>query len=152
MYKKYKVMLTPEERESLSRLISIGKAAAQKILHARILLKADEGPSGPAWTDQQMVAALEVSSRTIERVRQRSVEEGLAAALQRKKQIRPPHKKWDGEKEAHLIALACSAPPQGRTRWTMQLLADKMVELCLFESISDEAIRTTLKKMNSNPG
>ena len=150
--KKYKVILTEEERKELQQLITNGKAAAKKILHARILLKADESPTGPAWSDLQIQDALEVSTRTIERLRQHSVEEGLQAALHRKERAHPPRKKWDGEKEAHLIALACSTPPTGRIRWTTGLLADKRVELSLVESISDEAIGTTLKKTNSNPG
>ena len=130
-------------------MIAAGKATAQKLAHARILLKADAAPGGPAWTDEQIAAAVEVSVATVERVRQRFVEQGLEAALVRKPQDRPSReRKLDGRAEAHLIALACSPAPEGRTAWTMQLLADKLVELQVVDSISDETLRRTLKKTN----
>jgi transposase len=151
--KKYKVTLIAEERESLQSLISAGKAAASRLAHARILLKADEAPGAPAWPDHQIADAFEVDLRTVERIRKRFVEEGLEAALARKKQVRPSHTpKLDGAGEARLIALACSQPPEGRTSWTLQLLADKLVELQVVGSISDETVRQTLKKTNSSRG
>jgi transposase len=147
--KKYKVTLTAEERQDLHDLIAAGKAAAQKLAHARILLKADAAEGGPAGTDDRIAGAVEVSVATVERVRQRFVEQGLEAALVRKPQDRPSReRKLDGRAEAHLIALACSAPPGGRSEWTMQLLADKLVELEVVDSVSDETVRRTLKKTN----
>jgi transposase len=151
--KKYKVTLTADERQALHDLIAAGKAAALKLAHARILLKADAAPEGPAWTDERIAEAVEVNLTTVERVRQRFVEEGLEAALVRKKQVRPSReRKLDGEGEARLIALACSEPPQGRCAWTLQLLADKLVELHVVDSISDETVRQVLKKTNSSRG
>jgi transposase len=151
--KKYKVTLTADERQWLHDLIAAGKAAALKLAHARILLKADAAPEGPAWTDERIAEAVEVNLTTVERVRQRFVEEGLEAALVRKKQVRPSReRKLDGEGEARLIALACSEPPQGRSAWTLQLLADKLVELHVVDSISDETVRQVLKKTNSSRG
>ena len=145
--KKYRVTLTAEERRGLQDLIAAGKAAAQKLAHARILLKADAAPGGPAWTDERIAEAVEVSCATVERVRQRFVEQGLEAALVRKPQDRPSRlPKLDGRAEAHLGALACSKPPEGRAEWTMQLLADKLVELEVVDSISDETVRRTLQK------
>jgi transposase len=151
--KRYKVTLTDEERGQLQALIAAGKAAARKLAHARILLKADASPGGPAWTDQRIVEALEVGVATVERVRQRFVEEGLEAALGRKKPDRPSRqRKLDGRAEARLIALACSAPPQGRTEWTMKLLADRLVELEVVDAVSDETVRRVLKKTRSSRG
>ena len=145
--KKYRVTLTAEERRGLQELIASGKAAAQKLAHARVLLKADISRGGPACTDQQIADALGVGTATVERVRRRFVEHGLEAALVRKAQDRPSRlPKLDGRAEAHLIALACSKPPAGRAEWTMQLLADKLVELRLVDSISDETVRRTLQK------
>jgi transposase len=151
--KKYKVTLTVDERRGLLDLIAAGTAAAKKLLHARILLKADAAPGGPAWTDDRIAEAVEVNLRTVERVRQRFVEDGLEAALVRKKQDRPSReRKLDGDGEARLIAVACSQPPQGRGGWTLQLLADKLVELHVVDSISDETVRQVLKKTNSSRG
>jgi len=151
--KKYKVTLTTDERQALHDLIAAGKAAALKLAHARILLKADAAPEGPAWTDDRIAEAFEVNLTTVERVRQRFVEQGLAAALVRKPQVRPSRqRKLDGDGEARLIALACSEPPQGRSAWTLQLLADKLVELHVVDSISDETVRQVLKKTNSSRG
>ena len=145
--KKYRVTLTAEERQGLQELIASGKAAAQKLAHARILLKADAAPDGPGWTDERIAEAVELSIATVERVRRRFVEHGLEAALVRKPQDRPSRlPKLDGRAEAHLVALACSKPPEGRTAWTMQLLADKLVELQIVDSISDETVRRTLQK------
>ncbi len=147
--KKYRVTRTAEARQDLHTLIAAGKATAQKLAQARLLLKADAAPGGPAWTDERIAAAVEVGVATVERVRQRFVEQGLEAALVRKPQDRPSReRKLDGRVEAHLIALACSPTPEGRTAWTMQLLADKLVELQVVDSISDETVRRTLKKTN----
>jgi transposase len=147
--KKYIVTLTAEERQDLHDLIAAGKAAAKKLAHARILLKADAADGGPAWPDHRIADALEVSSATIERARRRFVEQGLEAALVRKPQERPSRlPTLDGRAEARLIALACSAPPDGRAAWTMQLLADKLVELQVVPTVSDETVRRALKKMS----
>jgi hypothetical protein len=147
--KKYIVTLTADERQALLDLIAAGKAAAQKLAHARILLKADAAESGPAWPDDRIAEAIETSVATIERVRRRFVEQGLEAALARKEQARPSRQPTlDGRAEARLIALACSAPPDGRKAWTMQLLADRLVELEIVPSISDETVRRSLKKAN----
>jgi transposase len=151
--KKYKVTLTAEERNSLQSLIVAKKTAAKKVLHARILLKADAGPDGPAWIDARIAEAFEVDGSTVERIRQRFVEQGLDAALDRKKQDRPSRQRTlDGAAEARLIALACSEPPAGRVRWTLRLLADKLVELEIVEAVSTETIRRALKKTSSSPG
>lgn len=147
--KKYRVTLTEEERQSLEHLISRGKGAARKLLHARILLKADEAVG---WGDEKISDALDVSLSTIGRVRQRFVEEGVAAALERKAPNRVYQRRLDGEQEAHLVALVCSPPPEDRGRWTLKLLAEKMVELEYVESVAPETVRQTLKKMNSSPG
>jgi transposase len=144
--KKYVVTLTAEERQALSDLIAAGQAAAPKLAPARILLKAAAADGGPAWSDGQIAEALEVSVATVERVRRRFVEPGLEAALVRQPQARPSRERaLDGRAEARLIALACSAPPDGRTAWTMRLRADKLVELEVVPSISDEAVRRALK-------
>ncbi len=151
--KKYKVTLTADERQQLSELIAAGKAAAQKLAHARILLKADAAEGGPAWPDARIAEAFEVSIATVERVRQRFVEQGLEAALGRKPQDRPSRpRKLDGRAEARLIALACSAPPEGRKEWTMQLLADQLVELQVVDTVCDETVRRALKKTSSSRG
>ena len=151
--KKYKVTLTAEERQQLSDLIASGKAAAQKLAHARVLLKADAADGGPAWPDARIAEAVDVSIATVERLRQRFVEQGLEAALGRKKQDRPSRpRKLDGRAEARLIALACSAPPDGRKAWTMKLLADRLVELEVVDSVSDETVRRALKKTRSSRG
>src|SRR6266540_2214412 len=146
MHKNYWVTLTPEERQTLHDLIGAGKGAARRLAHARILLKADQSPNGPAWTDAAIAEAVEVSIPTIERVRRRFVEESFAAALDPRRPEKPRLRKFDGRQEAHLIALACSPPPTGAARWTLQLLADKMVELTYVDSLSYETVRRTLKK------
>jgi transposase len=151
--KKYKVTLTPDERLQLQKLIAAGKGAAKKLAHARILLKADAAPGGPACSDGPIARAVEVSADTVARVRQRFVEQGLEAALGRKKQDRPSRERvLDGRAEAKLIALACAAPPDGRAAWTMQLLADRLVELEVVEAVSDETVRRVLKKTRSSRG
>ena len=151
--KRYRGTPTAEERQGLQEMIAAGKAAAQKLAHARILLKADAAAGGPAWPDARIAEAVEVSIATVERVRQRFVEQGLEAALGRKKQDRPSRpRKLDGRAEARLIALACSAPPEGRKEWTMQLLADKLVELEVVGAVCDETVRRALKKTRSSRG
>jgi transposase len=151
--KKYKVTLTPDERQQLQKLITAGKASAKKLAHARILLKADAAEGGPAWSDSRIAKAIEVSIDTVARVRERFVEQGLEAALVRKKQDKPSRERvLDGRAEAKLIALACSAAPDGRESWTMQLLADKLVELKIVDSVSDETVRRVLKKTRSSRG
>jgi len=151
--KKYKVTLTYDERQQLQEMIAAGKAAAKKLAHARILLKADEAEGGPAWSDSVIAEAVEVNPDTVARVRERFVEQGLEAALVRKKQEKPSREPvLDGRGEAKLISLACSTPPDGRQEWTMQLLADRLVELKIVDSISDETVRRTLKKTRSSRG
>ncbi len=153
MQKKYHVTLTPEERGELERMISAGKAAARKLTHARILLKADEAEGGPGWTDVQIAEALDVGLSTVWRVRQRFVEEGVDVAITPKPSARVYVRKLDGAGEARLVKLACSAPPQGRKRWTLQLLADRMVVLGHAEDgLSYETVRRVLKKTRSSPG
>ena len=145
MPKKYIVRLSDEERQQLTELISKGKTAAYKIRHANILLKADA--DGPAWTDERIAESFAVSLNTVMGVRQRLVEQGLEAALTRKKQAHPSRQpRLDGEGEARLIALRCSAPPDGHARWTLRLLADQAVALEIVEAISHETVRQALKK------
>lgn len=152
MLKKYVVRLSSDERAALTKLISVGNAAARVQSHARILLKADQGPEGPGVIDAEIVAALQVSPRTVERVREALVTEGLQEALYRRPARGHRPRRLDGEQEAHLIALACSPPPDGRTHWTMRLLADGLVELQVVDAISPETVRQTLKKTKSSPG
>jgi transposase len=153
LQKKYHVTLTAEERGELERMISVGKAAARKLAHARILLKADEAEGGPAWADEQIAQALDVGLSTVWRVRRRFVEEGTEAAVAPKPSTRVYARKLDGAGEARLVMLACSAPPQGRKRWTLQLLADRMVVLGHAEDgLSYETVRRVLKKTRSSPG
>jgi hypothetical protein len=145
MNKKYIVRLTEQERAPLDALIRKGKSAAYKIKHANILLKADA--DGAAWRDAAIAAAFSVPPRTVAGIRERFVEQGLEAALARKKQARPSQQPiFDGAAEAHLIALHCSEPPAGHARWTLRLLADRVVELEIVASASHETVRRTLKK------
>lgn len=146
MNKKYIIKLTLEERAGLQQMISVGKAAARKLLHARILLKADASPEGPGWADEQISEALEVSPATIGRVRQQFVEQSLTAALERRLPRGHRIRRLDGDGEAHLIALACSTAPPGHARWAIRLLADKVVELKYVERIGRETVRQVLKK------
>jgi len=151
--KKHIVRLSMEERESLAKLITSGRGPARMFTRGRILLKADQGGNGPGWSDERISEALEVTVQTIERVRKQFVEEGFDAVLSRRKYTQKiSRKKIDGDVEAHLVALSCSKPPQGRARWTLRLLADSIVELGYVESISHEAVRQTLKKTNLNRG
>jgi len=150
--KIYKVVLSEDERSDLKRMISIGKGAARKLAHARILLACDEGGASRHVSDTEVAASVHVSRPTVERVRKAFVEEGLERALNAKRpqQTRPP--KFDGESEARLIAVACSEPPQGRARWTLKLLVDELVQLNVFDSVSTEAVRCVLKKTNLSLG
>lgn len=144
MAKRYRVTLTAEERDELDRLISRGKADARKLTHARVLLQADASEGGPGWLDAAISDALRVSVRTIERVRQRFVEDGLLAALLPKPSLRVYARKLDGSQEARLIALACSDPPAGKKRWTLRLLAEQMVALEVVPDLSHETVRQVL--------
>jgi transposase len=148
MKKKYPVILDGSERDNLKSLIAAGTAPARKLTHARILLKADQSPEGPAWVDEEVAEAVEVSQPTVSRVRKQYFEEGLDAALNRRPPNREYHRKLDGEQEARLVALACSEPPEGQARWSLRLLADRMVELEVVEKISYQTVRRTLKKTN----
>ena len=152
MKKKYIVTLTEEERRTLQMMLMRGKAAARKLTHARVLLKADASPGGPNWSDNTIAKNLEVGCATVERVRKQFVEEGLEAAVARRKPRRQYAKTLDGDAEAHLIALACSPAPAGRSRWTLRLLADRMVALEYVEAVSKDTVHRTLKKTNSSPG
>jgi len=149
---KYVVRLTAEERAELEALIGPSRISAEKQLRARLLLKADEGEFGPAWLDQQLIEAFGVSRSKIMRLRRQFVQEGFQAVLVRRTSTQPRHRKLNGEQEARLIAVACSAPPSGRARWTLQLLADKLVELQVVDSISPDCVRKTLKKTTSSRG
>ena len=149
--KKYIIKLSPDERDTLKKIITSGRGPARMFTRARILLKADQGDHGPNWLDEQISDALDVTVQTIERIRKQFVEEGFDAVLSRRQYTQKvSRKKIDGNVEAHLIALSCSEPPKGYVRWTLRLLADKIVELGYVETISHEAIRQTLKKTNLN--
>jgi hypothetical protein len=151
MNKKYRVTLTAEEREALQGLLARGKADVRCLKHAQILLKADQAEGGPGWSDERIAEALDAGIATVERMRQRFVEEGMPAALRPYRAgMRTYERKLDGGQEAHLIALACSAPPEGRARWTLRLLAARMVELKFVDTLSHETVRQTLKKTRSN--
>ncbi len=144
--KRYTVTLTETEREELHRLIAAGTAPARKLTHARILLKADQSPEGPGWVDDRIAEAVETSQPTVSRVRKQYVEEGLEAALNRRAPNREYHRKLDGEQEARLIALSCSEPPKGQARWSLRLLADKVVELEIASDVSYQTVGRILKK------
>ncbi len=152
MPKIYRVRLDRSERSLLKSFLRKKKCAAHRQRHARILLKADENAPNGALTDAKIAEAVEVGLATVQRVRRIFVEHGLDRALERKDPDRVYERKLDARGEAKLVALACEAPPSGRARWTMQLLADKLVELEIVDSIGREAVRTTLKKTRSNPG
>ena len=150
--KTFQVQLSLAERARLQTLVSSGSSSAHTHIHARILLKADQGLDGPGWTDAMICSALDVGMSTVARVRQTAVQQGLDAALQRKLPHRVYTRALDGAAEAHLVALACSTPPEGAGRWTLRLLAERMVELAYVEAVSHETVRQTLKKTNSNRG
>jgi hypothetical protein len=150
--KRYVVRLSADEREQLEALIRKGKSPAQRILKARILLKADVSGAGEGWSDSRIIKALETSPSMVYRVRKQLVEEGFEAVLSRKQRVTPAVARiFDGEKEAKLIALACSKPPQGRVRWTLRLLENKVVELGIVDRASDSTIGRALKKTLSSP-
>jgi transposase len=152
MEKRYRVTLTEQERGDLRKLVSTGKAAAKKLVRARIVLLADQAPGGPAKSDPEIVESLGCGRVTVERVRKQFVEDGLEATLQPTPRARNYERRLDGKAEAHLVALVCGSPPEGRSRWTLRLLADRMVALEYVEGVSYETVRRTLKKTNSNHG
>jgi transposase len=150
--KKYIVNLSQEQRHQLEDLISRGQTAARTLIHARVLLKADQGEHGPAWSDERIVEAIEVSLATVERIRQRFGERGLAEALNRRPQPeRPEKRKINGEQEAHLIALCCGSPPQGHDRWTVRLLAQSFVQLGYVDQVSHKTVWITLQNNQLKP-
>ena len=150
--KKYLVTLTADERDHLNDLLGRGKASALVLTRARILLKANQGEAGPGWTDRAIATALEVHHTTVARVRQQYAAGGLEAAVDRKAPEREYRRKLDGEQEAHLVALACSAPPEGRKRWTLRLLAERLVRLEVVDTVSYETVRQAFKQTTSSRG
>jgi len=150
--KIYKFTLEKEEREELTELVNKGKGNARRMRRARILLMADEAQENGGWKDAEVAKALSASVRTVERTRQKCVEEGVEAALNHTRPQKTRSKILDGETEARLVQLACSEAPEGREDWSMQLLADKLIELEVVETVSRETVRTTLKKMNLSLG
>jgi transposase len=152
MRKQHIVVLSEPERARLHTLIGQGVAPARALTHARILLKANQGEAGPGWTDRAIATALEVHHTTVARVRQQYAAGGLDAAVDRKAPDRAYRRKLDGEQEAHLVALACSAPPDGRKRWTLRLLAQRLVQLEVVDEISYETVRQALQQTASSRG
>jgi len=152
MRKIYRIQLSVEEREGLLAMVKKGKANRMRLMHGRILLKADENGEQGGWKDAEIAEALEIGQRTVERVRERCVEEGLEKALERRAGTRRYERKLDGSAEAHLIALACGPAPQGRAKWSLRLLADKLIELRVVDTISPPTLCRTLKKMNLSLG
>ncbi len=148
MAPRYKVTLTKEERKDLEVISTKGKRAARTILYARALLLLDAGDDGPKWLVQTVAEAVGVTTRSLEHLKKRFVEEGLTAAIERKKRVKPPREiRFGGEFEAHLLALACSDPPKGKVRWTVRLLAEKLIELKIVETVSPMTVCNILKKM-----
>jgi transposase len=143
---KYAVVLSDEQRAQLRTLVGHGVAPARRLAHARILLKADQGEGGAAWSDAAIAGALEVHPATVARVRQQFVVEGLEAALARRAPRREYPRKLDGEKEARLVAVACGTPPSGYERWSLRLLADELVRLDVVDTVSHETVRQTLQQ------
>lgn len=152
MKSKYAVCLSEEERARLRTLVGSGAAPARQVAHARILLKADQGDGGPGWNDAAIAGALEICTRTVARVRQQYVAEGLDAALRRRLPAREYPRALDGAAEARLIAVACGTPPAGRQEWSLRLLADELVRLEVVEAVSHETVRRTLKQTRSSRG
>ena len=149
MAPRYRVTLTEEERKELKAISSKGKRAARTVLYARALLLLDAGEQGPKWIVAKVAEALGTTTRSLEHLKKQFVEEGIISALNRKKRVKPPREiQFGGEFEAHLLALACSEVPEGRQRWTVRLLAEKMVELQIVPSVSPMTVCNTLKKMN----
>jgi transposase len=143
---KFVVRLAAGQRTQLEQMIAAGRHAAAALVHARILLKADTGRGGPGWADAPIADALECGTATVARVRKRFAQGGLDAAVHRRKPTGRQYRKLDGTQEAHLVALACSAPPDGKARWTLKMLADRLVELEVVDAVSDETVRRVLKK------
>jgi transposase len=150
--KKYKVTLSQEEREELMTITRKGKHTSKKVIHALVLLNCDEGKFSEKVKNEDVAKVLKIGPRTIDRVKKRFVEEGFESALTNKPTTRVYSRKADGDVEAHLVALSCSEPPEGFSRWSLRLLADKMVALEYVEDISYETVRRVLKKTNLNPG
>lgn len=150
--KRYKVTLTSEERAELTGLVNKGQGQARRLRRARIILMADEAQENGGWKDADIAQALDAQVRTVERTRQKCVEEGIEAALNHTRPKKTRGKVLDGAAEAHLAHLACIQAPDGHERWSLQMLADKLIELEVVETVSRETVRTTLKKMNLNPG
>jgi hypothetical protein len=148
MAKKYVLKLTPDERDELEQLVKKGKAAGWKLQRAQALLQCDQGPHGPGWTDELSAAAYGCTTRTLESWRKQAVEAGPLSLLQRQPRLTPPvPPKLDGEQQARLTALACSQPPTGYARWTLRLLAERLVELAIVDTIAHETVRRALKKV-----
>jgi len=152
MRKQHMVVLSEQERARLHTLIGQGSAPARALTRARILLKASQGEAGPGWTDRAIATALEVHHTTVARVRQQYAAGGLAAAVDRKAPEREYLRKLDGEQEARLVVLACSTPPGGRKRWTLRLLAERLVQLEVVDTVSHETVRQALKQTSSSHG
>jgi transposase len=152
MEKRYRVTLTEEERKELRSMVSVGKAAARKLVRARVLLLADQAEGGAAKSDPEIIDALGCGRATVERIRKQFVEEGLEETLQPKPSTRIYQRRLDGKAEAHLVAIACGAPPEGRSRWTLRLLGDRLVALGHVDSIAHETVRRTLKKTSLSLG
>lgn len=150
--KKYKVTLTQKEREELLSLTKGGKHSAKKVIHSLILLNCDEGEFSEKVNNEEVARVLKIGSRTIDRLKKKFVEEGFEAALENRPTTRVYKRKADGDVEAHLVALSCSKAPKGFTRWSLRLLADKMIELEYVDDISHETVRRVLKKTNLSPG
>lgn len=148
----YRVVLDDQQRASLRTLVGSGVAPARMLSRARVLLKADHGEEGPGWSDAAIAGALDLHASTVQRIRRQFVTEGLAATLERKRPDRVYARALDGRQEAHLVALACAAPPDGAARWSLRLLADELVRLEVVEAISHETVRRTLKKTPSSRG
>jgi transposase len=149
---KFVVRLTAAQRTELEQMIAGGRHAAAALVHARILLKADQSDGGPGWTDGDIAEALECSAGTVARVRKRFTQDGPGGAIHRRKPTGRQYRKLDGAHEAKLVAVACSAPPEGKSRWTLKMLADKLVELEVVGAVSDETVRRVLKKTYSSRG
>ncbi len=151
MAPRYRVTLTEEEREQLEAISTKGKRAARTVLYARALLLLDAGEHGPKWIVVKVAEALGTTPRSLEHLKRRFVEDGLSAAIERKKRVKPPREiQFGGEFEAHLLALACSDPPTGKKRWTVRLLAEKLIELKIVPTVSPMTVCNRLKKMNLN--
>lgn len=151
-YKTYRVLLSEADRIRLTDLVRCGAAPARAQMHARVLLKADQAPNAPAWTDAAICTALEISPRTVIRIRRAWVSDGFDAAVHRRRPRASRPRRLDGRQEAYLLALSCSTPPAGQQRWTLQMLAHKAVELEIVDGIAPNTVRSLLKKTSSNPG